>query len=583
MSIEILDKIKAIQGFDINTPRIVVIEIACCHGIEIKNINTISDDFLFFQKLKYEIICMKKEEINSQFYDWSKLARYINSKCLWNRKSLLESYDHFKFFSNMSIEEFIEKKNFNFKNSSPEEPTTICITLLYRFCKLANINLNFYSTFEEMKDKMMIFTHNDDYILSLFKSRIGRKLTKSQMLNFLYDNNLVGIENDNQEITFDKLLEYYQIVNDNNQLRLNLNPKVKSGAIALAAINYSWDISKSKDPILEYNYILTTDNRSFLDPDLARIHSQCEEYFDLRLTFNPIFPKNYYKCEQLAQYYGYSKIEVQTTDPYELLQVAHVSETFYKGISPKTIETFTSIDLIPFSELDINETFSYGILNDKIYVYSKQELINHFSFHRKFLSPVNYNVIINKHSIRKLKNMLKNGDELKNILLYIESLSEITDEVRDYICKYNNNCYNMLKNFLNLSMYMRGWKGGKSAFPLTLKKTLIPVERNLEVEINVNNAFETFYNSVQDCEIGELFINLPLYKYCDQQFYKNTNGEEGLTIGERLDIIKKGNKTSNMNSCIRISSNILAQTAYKYFLLVNLPPPFNIIKLKDIF
>lgn len=586
MSIEILDKIKSINGFDMTTPKVVIIEIACCHGIEIKGINLIqstSDDFLFFQKLKFEIDNMKKEEINTSFCDWSKLARFINPKCLWNRTSLNKAYTHFKIISNMNLEEFIQNNNFNFKNQTNDYPDSICTTLLYRFCKLANLSFSFNSSFEELREKFLLYISQEDYLLSLFKSKINKKLIKSQMINFLFDNNLMKAEKDETEISFDTLSEYYKIINDKNQLRLNLNPKVKSGAVALAALNYNLDISLSEDPILEYNYISTNNGKSFYDTELIKIHSRCEEHLNLRFTFNPIFPKDYYKCEQLAQYYGYSKIETQMSDPYELLKAAHVSETFYRGISPKNGENYTSIDLIPFSELEKNDTFSFGILGEKTYVFSKQELINHFNFHKRFLSPIDYNIMINKYSIRKLKNLLNKDDELRIILQYIETLSEIDDNVRNFIKKYNSDCYPVLKNFLHLSMYMRGWKGGKSAYPLTSKKTSVTVDKTLELELDVNNAFEKFYDSVEKCELGEAFLNLPLYKYCDQHFYKNENSEEGLTIGERLDIIKKGKETDNNNSCIRASSNILAQTIHKYFLLLKLPAPFEINKLKNIY
>lgn len=64
-------------------------------------------------------------------------------------------------------------------------------------------------------------------------------------------------------------------------------------------------------------------------------------------------------------------------------------------------------------------------------------------------------------------------------------------------------------------------------------------------------------------------------------FYLIARGE-GLTIGERLRIVKLGDDHSDVSSCMRMSSKWICSTAYKMLVVFGVDPGFDIKKLTAI-
>jgi len=83
-------------------------------------------------------------------------------------------------------------------------------------------------------------------------------------------------------------------------------------------------------------------------------------------------------------------------------------------------------------------------------------------------------------------------------------------------------------------------------------------------------------------ELGVFLGGLPLLIYRDGVFNASQQREYGLTLGDRLRLIRSGENTDNMNSCIRMSSNWLCASAYKYMQQINMEPPFEIRSLRYI-
>lgn len=76
-------------------------------------------------------------------------------------------------------------------------------------------------------------------------------------------------------------------------------------------------------------------------------------------------------------------------------------------------------------------------------------------------------------------------------------------------------------------------------------------------------------------------MTLPLLKYRDGQFTAETNPEAGLTIRDRIELVKLGNDNLIV-SCIRLTSNIIGATYYRYSKILDLPVHFEIEDLRRI-
>jgi hypothetical protein len=81
--------------------------------------------------------------------------------------------------------------------------------------------------------------------------------------------------------------------------------------------------------------------------------------------------------------------------------------------------------------------------------------------------------------------------------------------------------------------------------------------------------------------LGSWLLRLPLVNF-DNDFNICYDSDEGLNIQDRLNIIKKGNDYKSYQSCIRVSSNILAFTSYYLMKCVNMEPLFDHTLLKKI-
>ena len=71
-------------------------------------------------------------------------------------------------------------------------------------------------------------------------------------------------------------------------------------------------------------------------------------------------------------------------------------------------------------------------------------------------------------------------------------------------------------------------------------------------------------------------LNLPMYRYSCGSWKKIVDPKDGLSLYERVKMIKDN---PNIYACIRMSSNILMHTAYKYMSELGLKAPYNIDQL----
>ena len=119
---------------------------------------------------------------------------------------------------------------------------------------------------------------------------------------------------------------------------------------------------------------------------------------------------------------------------------------------------------------------------------------------------------------------------------------------------------------------MRGWDG-KSAYPI---KSSHKDDPNL-IDERTYDQLELFeYQLKEQITIGPMISNLPLFKYHYGQFTILNYKCHILTIGEQLIIVKEGNLHNDDSSCIRVTSNWILATVYRYYQILHLSPLFDI-------
>ena len=70
--------------------------------------------------------------------------------------------------------------------------------------------------------------------------------------------------------------------------------------------------------------------------------------------------------------------------------------------------------------------------------------------------------------------------------------------------------------------------------------------------------------------------------YRKNSYIPSDDKESGLNIGQRIEIVKTGDREDNIFSCIRISSNRFAATHDRILSRLDKKKPFDISKLRNI-
>jgi hypothetical protein len=143
-----------------------------------------------------------------------------------------------------------------------------------------------------------------------------------------------------------------------------------------------------------------------------------------------------------------------------------------------------------------------------------------------------------------------------------------------------------------LAMFMRGWRGGDAPLPLRSVDTTYDASEQAAVEIRVAAAiieYDEAVAAISDANLRRLVKSAPLLsarrtpKSGGAVFVPMRSAEQGLTVEDRLAIVREG-ENGTIFSCLRMSSNLIAATAFHnlvYALRVN-PPPMDISALDEI-
>jgi hypothetical protein len=367
--------------------------------------------------------------------------------------------------------------------------------------------------------------------------------------------------------------------------------------IALAAIAYKLDFSKVKDPIREYRELTkyaTMDMKGNINYNSyepldyilkTRWYSNNKEIDSPCLfeCFNPKLPRSFYTYPMLCELslkQGYNNEDILMDDPYVLLQTNCLLPTFYTGFQKKIRNKRTYITLDNINDINEDTVVCYGVRNESMDLFCYDELKELFESNKAFIHPVD-NSNFSDIAIRKLFKIC-DINELKNIIDivrdYQENMDDYTKQLLELYQKEDVSIQKLiiktLRSLEHLSMYMRGWNKN-DMYPT--KEAL--VNDQLLVDLNVTNGFVEWENNCKSLSKYFDICNLPLMRYRENKFIRSNNSDDGLTIGERLYIVKKND---NITSCIRMSSNWLASSSYYYLYLLKAKLNYDIKDLANI-
>lgn len=596
-----------------NTPKCVLTTIANAHGYVYK------EKFL----LRYLLDCQTKYNDNSQYYlsniDFHSItlpefARFVNNTINWKKNNLIIAYQYLKHLleSNDTLS-VINTQTINFGMQTNELCYSLNPCILYKICLENLLPINKDTTMTEMETMVNILLKYSKFDNNKIQNIVSVKLNtdkdfKQKLIKLLIEthNNLsVSTNNLNNTITHDNLENMHNVLNNVKFLQSMINPTTNEGAIALVAINYRIDISKSCNVIEEFKLLKNNGIESYIpyDDNMKYWYNLNKNIYNLDKTYNPLFSPKYYDYQSIinmAITEGYSNEEIKNNDPYELMQLAYIADTFYDGRFPN-IKKNETIYYLNIEDLEDGELICYGRIDEELFPITIEELIAGFKCYRNYTSPFRNGEVISKLAISKLKQILTHNTdnykeeiitlrkELYNLILVIESEMKIEDEItKSLIHNYysatmetKTAIHEMFTDMLEMGMYMRGWSG-EGAFPI--ENAVYSVDEQEDVLIRVARSIAKYERQGKRLgKIGNQINNLPLIEYRDGQYLISTNKNQGYTIAERIEIIKDGKDSDNINSCIRISSNWICATAHKYMNILGLNPPFDIFNLRKIY
>ena len=168
------------------------------------------------------------------------------------------------------------------------------------------------------------------------------------------------------------------------------------------------------------------------------------------------------------------------------------------------------------------------------------------------------------------------------------AVSESPADVRAHMHK-------IFKNILKLGMFIRGWKGGTDEpYPLKSSDTVIPEysEEYYEMMVRITKSFakiDRLVDAIPAEQHKTFMYRLPQFSHkvfsdYGVLFIPSFIVDQGNTLIERIELMKRGEDTENIFSCIRMGSNFVLASVYFYLtVFFNDPPPFDISEMSEIF
>lgn len=614
-----LSRLEITGRIDDQTPYCVLAEIGDAHGVnydyaQFNNPNYIRNFIDSINTTDIVAVRPPYEHRQCQY-----IVRFINNRCEWRRQVLEEAFIFLQRYmgNNYSLP---SDPNFRYGLQTPTSTSSLNACVLYKLCRHYGITVSRDITIEQMATAIRLLLQPVVVIRNLVTER-SLRAEKALLINMLLrtpqfsEININTLNMDeghhaNDPVTYDILDTTQRHLREPGRAWKRILPESNNEAVVLAAINYKIDLTHANNPLFEYQLLA---NSPYIPSDehLRRILQRNRNYLRLDINFNPILPPSLYLEEDLrvmALNEGYLAADFATATIYELLQVAYVSNTFYSGWYPTISNAGTLFSGDEILELDDNVIICYGCRNEQLTALRYSELTMAFQTAHNFVNPLVRNGFFEPISIRKLKIMTSHprpGEsiqasqerhQLYTTILETEIFNDINNErARELRTVYlaadaqiQQRMQQALTYLFEMAVYMRGWMGPRTDYPIE-RAPSDPAQQHV-VDQNVTTAIQRFEGECYELgDPGRLILRLPLLRYQSEhpglrpgEFTASADSNQGLTIQDRITIVKEGDSSRNTNSCIRLSSNWFAASAYRYMQVVGMVPPFRIENLRSI-
>ncbi len=620
------------------TPNLVIHEIAEAHGI-ICDASRLTDG-LYRLAIIHEIHSRTPPTIDLQNMtseDYRYLARFVNPTCRWTVTTLQQALNTIKnYFSSKHFNSMVS--DFITGRPTPKNPNSLSIIILYGVCLHYHLTIDPKDNLKSLAKKLRIYLdYQIDELRTNISTQLGKISYKSHLVNLLsLLNSYLPVDtyyhgNCSSEQQTKSAAMYYPISSIDfdevdragksifaDRFKKRFVPRNRAEAIAYVALTYQIDLIRVKNTDEELRALQMKKYHPIDSRLVERFNSQYSRLDspNLKLVFNPELPRSCYLpkyLRELARYEGFIPVD---SDEYGFLQQAYLSETFHHGKLPNIKDQETKLEWELVSSLSFHQLVCYGVRNQTSHIvsastewhaYTYNELLFCFTQASVYLNPANiHNEPYSPLAVRKLLSLAeqpqyedesKEDYQIRQALAkrihYIELVTnQLSPEAQKLLYIYQDKdkssvheiharkIKDLLYQLRDLGFYMRGWMG-KEKLPVTRTN----IKDMTKVEIRVVDVLAEFeHNCLQAGNVGQLILTLPLLEYKGKVFIPPQKKEDGLTIKDRLHIIKHGDSHYNENaSCIRVTSNRIVATAYRYLTILDLKPGFKIEDLTIIF
>lgn len=620
MNLVSLSRLDITGRLDSRTPLCVIEEISNAHGIRFESERLLDERYV--SKLLQEIGTTDVPAVRTPYDDRTLeyIARFVNNKTKWSKTTVIDAFVFLQRYMGAGCE--LPPDDFKSGLQTPTDPRCLNACILYKLCRRHDIRVSRETSLGDMTLAIRLLLVPAASLRNLLLSRIPNE--KNQLVNMLLltgsrDINIHNLLNNGGVIAEDRVGHDELIVSHRSLLEpgaalKRVKPRTNNEAVVLAALNYKFDLSDMRSPILEYE-LLERNPYIPSDPQIRNALKRNPNLLRLDINFNPNLPIGLYQdadLRALASRSGFQANDITSTSPYELLQMAYIANTFYHGFYPNIINAETPFSGDEIIDLDDNVIICYGSRMTGLVALRFSELARSFRSNRNFRNPLYRDdargvVLIPSEpffdgvTLRKLKILCANPipGESQDCMnerhdLYQSIMeTELFNDGNNVKCRELYETFNRsdemnkgrirqaFNKFLELAMFMRGWKR-YTPYPIS---SVPPVENQNLVDINVTEAMNIFENlCVGMNELGNMILDLPLLEYRNGEYVAASDVNQGFTLKDRIAIVKQGGaaNNSNVNSCIRLTSNWFAASAHRYMQVVGMPPPFDIEGLRHI-
>lgn len=613
-----LSRLEITGRIDDSTPYCVLAEIADAHGVSydpsgFRNPNYIRDLIHHIENTDIVLVGPPYELRHLQY-----IVRFVNNRCEWRRPILNDAFTFLQQYRG-NYYALPTSQNFGFGLQTPLNTHNFNACVLYKLCRHYGIYVIRDTSIEQMATAIRLLLHPAATLRNLLTER-SVQAEKSLLINMLIrtpnfsDINISALTMDegphsNDSISYDILDTTQRHLREPGRAWKRIVPENNNEAVVLAAINYKMDLTSVASPIHEYQLLA---NSPYIPSDerLRIILQRNRNYIRLDVNFNPILPPSLYledDLRNLALNEGYLSNDFTHTTVYELLQLAYLSKTFYLGWHPNISNTETFFSCDELSELDENVVICYGCRDGNLTALRYNELTMAFQTARNFANPLVRGGFFEPIAIRKLKILTshtrpgeslsasRERHQLYTVILDTEIFNDINNErARELRATFlaadasmQQRIQELITYLFEMAMYMRGWMGPRHEYPISSAPST--ADQQYLIDQNTGMAMRRFEAGCNDLgSIGLSISRLPLLKYQSDgsrgggEFVASADISQGFTIMDRISIVREGDTSRNTNSCIRLSSNWFAASAYRYMQVLGMVPPFRIENLRSI-